>query len=354
MSTKGTLVILTPGFAASEDDSTCLPMQESLVQTWSDLYPQIRIVILSFQYPYVVKKYTWHNATVYSFGGRNRGGLRRLLLRRKILNQLTQIHENEPVVGLLSFWYNECAAVGKIFAAKHALSHCCWLLGQDARKGNRYPISHPLQARELIALSDFLREEFERNYGIEPLQVIPPGVRSEPALLPQREKDIDLLAAGSLIPLKAYDTLIDVVMKMKTVLPTIRLVLIGDGPELQPLQAMIVKHSLEENVQLTGALPHNEVLWYMQRAKLFLHPSSYEGFGVVCLEALAGGAQVISFVRPMKREIEGWHQAKSKADMAEKALSLLQDPLTYYQPKAPFCLEDTARQILSLFAAKQG
>ena len=199
-----------------------------------------------------------------------------------------------------------------------------------------------------------MQEEFERNYGTKPLQVIPPGVRSEPARLPQQEKDIDLLAAGSLIPLKEYDTLIDVVLKMKTTLPTIRLVLIGDGPELQPLQAMIVKHSLEKNVQLAGALPHNDVLRYMQRARLFLHPSSYEGFGVVCLEALAGGAQVISFVQPMKREIEGWHLVKSKADMAEKALALLQDPLTGYQPKAPFCLEDTAQQIFQSIAAKQG
>ena len=168
MKTDSAFVILTPGFAASEEDSTCLPMQQVLVRTICDMYPQVNVVVLSFQYPYVCKKYNWHRATVYSFNGRNRGGVRRLLLRFEINRALEELHHRFHIIGLLSFWYNECAAVGKLFAGKHRLKHYCWLLGQDAGKGNRYPLRYPLKAAELIALSHFLQDEIERNYASRP------------------------------------------------------------------------------------------------------------------------------------------------------------------------------------------
>lgn len=347
-------MILTPGFAASEADSTCLPLQQALVQTWIEHYPQLRVVILSFQYPYAVSTYGWHAATVHSFNGRNKGGLSRLLIRRRVFKTLHRLHQHERIIGLLSFWYNECAAVGQLFGKRHCLRHCCWLLGQDAKKGNRYPLSHPLEGGELLALSDFLQEEFEQNYGVRPQHVVPPGVRKGTLSMLKGERDIDLLAAGSLIPLKAYDRLVEIVAAIKKVLPSVRVVLIGDGPEKERLQKLITRQGLEKNIALVGGLPHTEVLRYMQRARLFLHPSAFEGFGVVCLEALAAGAQVVSFVRPMKQPVKGWHIVSSEKEMAEKAVALLQIGTCLFEPQRPFPLEETARQILQVFLTEKG
>ena len=53
-----TIIILTPGFPASVADSTCLPMQQHFVKTLKQLYPDLNIIVLSFQYPYVVRTYT--------------------------------------------------------------------------------------------------------------------------------------------------------------------------------------------------------------------------------------------------------------------------------------------------------
>jgi len=39
---------------------------------------------------------------------------------------------------LLSFWYGECALVGKKFADKYSIKHYCWMWGQDAKKENKY------------------------------------------------------------------------------------------------------------------------------------------------------------------------------------------------------------------------
>ena len=75
-----TLVILTPGFAKDETDSVCLPMQQQLVRALKETSLQLNIIVLSFQYPYHTKKYTWFNTEVIPFNGRNKGGLSRLLL----------------------------------------------------------------------------------------------------------------------------------------------------------------------------------------------------------------------------------------------------------------------------------
>ena len=62
---------------------------------------------------------------------------------------------------------------------------------------------------------------------------------------------------------------------------------------------MIHKANLGNNIVLKGELAHHEVLAYMQRARVFFHPSSYEGNAAVCAEALFAGARVVSFCKPM-------------------------------------------------------
>jgi glycosyltransferase involved in cell wall biosynthesis len=350
MRTEGILVILTPGFAASEEDTTCLPMQQAVVRTLVKKYPHLQIVVLSFQYPYAEKNYTWNGATVYSFNGRNKGHAHRLLLRRKINCVLTEIHRTGKIIGLLSFWYGECAAVGKLFARKHGLRHCCWLLGQDARKGNKYPKRYPLQAGELIALSDFLQAEFERNYSVKPAHVVPPGVSASDGLPQSFHKDIDILGTGSLIPLKQFDKFILAVAKIKAAIGPLSVVLIGEGPERPKLQLLIHQLALEDTIQLTGELPHPEVTKRMQRTKLLLHPSSYEGFGVVMVEALNSGAQVISFVKPMLQNVENWHIVNDLDEMVQTATAILRLPIVIARTEPVFPIEDTAKKLVDLFS----
>src|SRR5215831_13383852 len=110
-SSEKTLIILTPGFAKDEADTTCIPMQQSFVRTLNEKYPQLNIIIFAFQYPYENKVYNWSGNLVISFDGRNRGGLSKILLRRRILDKLNKIRASHNVHGVLSFWYGECASI---------------------------------------------------------------------------------------------------------------------------------------------------------------------------------------------------------------------------------------------------
>lgn len=344
-----TLIIFTPGWAQSEADTNCLPMQQSLVKTLKRTYPQLNIIILAFQYPYFKKTYSWYGTTVTSFNGQNKGGFARLLLRQKIMAALKKLNNDHQIAGVLSFWYGECAEVGKIFAGRNGLKHYCWLLGQDAKKGNKYIKYVKLRADEMIALSDFLQDEFQKNHGVRPLHVVPPGIDSKQFPIAEAGRDIDILGAGSLIPLKQYPVFIETLAEIKKNLPHIKAMLIGGGPEKEKLQGLIAARGLAANITLTGELPHAEVLELMQRTKVFLHTSSYEGFGVVFLEALAAGCQVISFCKPMKQEIEQWHIVNSKEEMKQKALEVLQENHTFHNPLFPFLITDTANAVADLF-----
>ena len=51
MNPKNTLIILSPGFAANEEDTTCLPPQQVFVKALNRNFPSLQIIILAFQYP---------------------------------------------------------------------------------------------------------------------------------------------------------------------------------------------------------------------------------------------------------------------------------------------------------------
>ncbi len=346
---NNTLVILTPGFPGSETDSTCLPMQQSFIRTLKENHPGVNIIILSFQYPYYKKIYTWFGITVMSFNGQNKGNLKRLLLRRSLYSTLKNIHGSYKIAGIISFWYGECALVGKRFSGKHAIKHYCWILGQDAKKENNYPKRVRANAGDLIALSDFLQDEFERNHNSRPQHVIPPGTDTKQFTTAVKEKNIDIIGAGSFIALKRFDIFIELIAEIKKTFPAVKSVLVGDGPEKEKLQNLVSKYGLQDNITLTGELAHDKVLALMQSAKLLLHPSSYEGFSGVCLEALSAGTQVISFCRAMKQEIEYWHIVQNKEEMKQKALFILQNTNTLHSHKLPFLMSDTVKSFVRLF-----
>jgi len=345
--TKPMLVILSPGFAADETDSTCLPFQQALVKTIKEKFPNLEVVVIAFQYPFLSSTYQWNNTTVISLNGRNKKKFYKLWVWNKAWRCLKRFHRQHRIVGILSFWYNECAFIGHYFAMMYSLKHYCWIMGQDARPGNKFVKYATLKGHQIIALSDFLQIEFQKNYGIKPCMIIPPGVKD--TLLPSGTRPIDLLGVGSLITLKQFDLFVDIVSEIRKQLPEVKAVLVGDGPEKKRLSDKVAESAAKDNIAITGALPNNEVLALMRKTKILLHTSSYEGFGVVCLEALSAGAHVISFVRPMNEKIEQWHIVKNREEMLQKAIEILNSRSTTFNNITFQSIEETAQKVGALF-----
>ena len=343
------MVILTPGFPAGEADTTCLPQLQMSVKALQQGNPTVKIVVLAFQYPFVSDDYLWKGVRVIAFGGKSRRRLFRLAIWLRVWRKLTKLNREYHLAGLLSFWLGECAFVANWFSRLKGLPHYCWLLGQDAKAGNKYAGRLALKSGQLIALSDFIAREYARNYGVTPANVIPLGIDVTAFTTPGPLKDIDILGAGSLIPLKQYDFFIHIISLLKPFYSNIKVVICGDGPEMERLKGLIKQSDLQDNISLMGEVPHPEVLTFMQRSKILLHTSAYEGFGAVCLEALYAGAHVVSFVKPMDAPIPEWHIAESEEDMLEKIKAILDDPQTSCQPVLAYPADRNAAAMAKLF-----
>jgi len=344
------LFILIPGFPADENDTTCLPAQQLLIKAINASFPEIKIIVIAFQYPFINHQYYWYGNLVIPLNGQNKGKFRRLLIWRKAWLKLKELKKAANVVGIFSCWCTECALVGKYFASRHSLKHFIWICGQDARKANKMvKLIRPAQ-NSLIAISDFLQQEFYRSHRIKPLHVILIGLDKlmyQP--LSQQQRDIDLIGVGSLIPLKQYGLFIEVVAVLKQKYPFIKTMICGEGVEKPALQRLIDKLDLKHNVLLAGNRPHNEIIQLMERSKILLHPSSYEGFGAVCMEALYAGAHVISFCKPLEKDITHWSIVATKEEMIEATLQIMDNPYEEYTPVLVNDVTTTAKMIMNLY-----
>ncbi len=343
------LVILSPGFPENEADTTCLPAHQVFIRAVNKNFPDLKVIILALQYPFAAHDYVWFGNRVISFNGGRHRKIGRLLFWVKIWGVLKALQNEHSLLGLLGFWFNEYALVGKYFAKAHRVKHYSWITGQDAKKGNLFVKLVKPKPNSLIAMSDFLAKQFYTNYKVQPGFIVPNGIDIAMFGAEKMERCIDVFAAGSLIPLKQYDVFVDVVKLIAEKLPGLQAVLCGKGPEENNLVKRIAAYGLDENIQLAGERKHNEVLGLMQQSKVFLHTSNYEGFSTVCLEALYAGAYVVSFFQPMVKPIENWYIVQNMEEMAQKALSILIDPKIVYKPVLAFSMDDVAKQIVRLY-----
>ncbi len=97
-----------------------------------------------------------------------------------------------------------------------------------------------------------------------------------------------VLFVGRLVPYKCPDVLVKA-FAASPILRKHRLVIIGEGPDRGLLTGLIAENHLENCVELTGHLPHDEVMKRMKQADVFAFPSIRElGAGVV-IEAMGMG-----------------------------------------------------------------
>jgi glycosyltransferase involved in cell wall biosynthesis len=343
-----TLIIITPGFPKDENDTTCLPTQQLLVRTVQRLFPSLEIKVISLHYPNHKIIYNWHGTEVYPLNGNSRKGILRLLTWYNCYRLLTKLTTGNTTLGIISFWCNETALIGNYFSKRKNITHKIWISGQDARKENSFVRWIKPTSNDLAAMSDFLKTEFHKNHGIAADHVITNAVANTFAKV---TKNIDVIAVGSLIPLKQYKIFIEVIGELKKKNPNISAVLFGKGPEENSLKQLITTLGLEKNIQMKGEVDHETLMQWMNRSKILVHPSSYEGYSTVCLEALANGCHVVSFSYAENKLIKKWRIVKDKIEMTLKVNEILNSE-SDSSPVLMRDIETTAKQMISLFGCQ--
>ncbi len=159
-----------------------------------------------------------------------------------------------------------------------------------------------LQSDGLTAVSEFLRDRTEENFGVDAdsIRVIPNFIDTEryrrgrdpchrATLAPGGEKIV--MHISNFRPVKRIPDVVETFARIRKEVPA-RLVMVGDGPERPHAQRRVEELGLAPDVLFLGK--HASVDELLACSDLFLLPSESESFGLAALEAMACGVPVIA------------------------------------------------------------
>ena len=160
----------------------------------------------------------------------------------------------------------------------------------------------------VISPSSGMREVLV-NMGVQsPVDIVPNGVDLAPyreniipferAQLGFTEEDIVLIYTGRLGPEKNLSFLLRSFAGVARAYPGVKLLLVGDGPEKENLQAEIMAFGVEGCVHIVGMVLFSEVKRYLATADAFVTASVTEVHPLSVIEAMAMGLPVLGIRSP--------------------------------------------------------
>ncbi|OZA06932.1 MAG: hypothetical protein B7X95_00695 [Methylophilaceae bacterium 17-44-8] len=137
------------------------------------------------------------------------------------------------------------------------------------------------------------------------------------------------------------------------------LVLAGDGELRPPIEALITKYQLSQNIKITGWISSDQVRGYLLASRAMVLPSFAEGLPVVIMEAMSLKRPVIStyiagipeLVEPLK---SGWLVPAGDVNLLANAMksALLAPPETLTAMGEAAFIKVTERHHIDIEAKK--
>lgn len=210
-----------------------------------------------------------------------------------------------------------------------------------------------MRSTRLIAVSEPVRKDLLHYYGRD-AAVVPHGVEEAFFELSARREPADfLLYPSTTHPHKNHERLLRVFSRLRQDKPALRLVLTGvpgfaDGKVKKTIEEL----GLRDAVECRGWVPRGELLELYRRARGFVYPSLFEGFGMPVLEAMAAGVPVAcSGIEPLRWLADGcalFFDPHSSEDMLRVLARLLRGeaPAGGQTRAREFTWESAARKTL--------
>jgi glycosyltransferase involved in cell wall biosynthesis len=142
---------------------------------------------------------------------------------------------------------------------------------------------------KIISVSEMTKEKLIKELKVpeQKIVVIPNAIdiHSISKIKPAKESS-DIIFAGRLLSHKNVEVLIRAMSA--PALKDKKLLIIGDGPEREALESLAKELSLTDQITFKGFIEkHEDVLALIKSSKVFVLPSTREGFGISIIEANA-------------------------------------------------------------------
>jgi glycosyltransferase involved in cell wall biosynthesis len=166
----------------------------------------------------------------------------------------------------------------------------------------------PCTGLRTIAISLPVQTHLIRNFhlGPERLRLIPNGVDGARFARPPEAASLEAFrrqwrlepgvpVVGTICRLaadKSVSLVIDALPLLKQRVPTVVLLITGDGPDRERLEALAASLGVRDDVRFVGSVDDTRVPLALMQAFVFT-PATKEGFGLSLLEAMAAGVPVV-------------------------------------------------------------
>lgn len=157
--------------------------------------------------------------------------------------------------------------------------------------------------RSIAAVSPSTRLELRRRLGYtSPIFVVPNGTMDLPQNVGPRDPDPTMAVVSRLVPHKRIDMLLGQIALVVEAVPSLRVDIVGDGPERERLQKLAADLDLLSNVTFHGYQSNEVRDGLLSRAWLTASTSAAEGWGCSVIEANAWGIPCIALRVPGIRD----------------------------------------------------
>jgi glycosyltransferase involved in cell wall biosynthesis len=182
------------------------------------------------------------------------------------------------------------------------------------------------RSRTLIAVSEATRDDLVHFYPFASrrVRIISHGVDEAFFNLDRSSTDAQLLCVSTSHPHKNLERLIRAYTRRKR---DFKLILAG----MRGFHADAIEKLITDDIRVTGWIPRADLLNLYAYASAFIYPSTFEGFGMPVLEAMAAGIPVACSDIPPLREVAG-DAALFFDPLDEDAIANALDRITSDQP----------------------
>ena len=166
----------------------------------------------------------------------------------------------------------------------------------------------------VIVPSPSMRKILVERFGLDsPVEVIPNGLDLTPyregiqaidrAGLGFSNNQVVCTYIGRLSPEKNLNLLLRAFYGVAMTYDDVRLLVVGDGPERENMEAQVKHMNIESKVFFTGMVDYQDIPGYLAACDIFVSPSSAETFGLSTVEAMAAGLPALGMDAPGTEDI---------------------------------------------------
>lgn len=191
-------------------------------------------------------------------------------------------------------------------------------------------------ASKILVSNESTKEIMKSYYKINEknISIVPNGV--DLSFFESKNKDPHkIVFSGVMYHHRGLDVLLDAAPKIVKEIPGVKIVLLGDGPEMIKLREIVKINNLESNVEFKGWIDRKDISIYLSNSSVGIGPLkktavTENALPIKVLEYMASSMPIVAMNGTLPDDVlknnENGYFVNNSLDLSEKIIKLLKNP----------------------------